>query len=182
MPVAGGTERIDVVVTDQGTVRQLAKDLKELAKAASFSGPNKRSDYGNAGQGIHALALKVQKGGDQMVRRAAMGFSQAVILDTPVDSGMARNNWIAQLNNASERVEEIGPFDKTGEMRIAENQALIAEYDGDMDDEIHITNNARHITPLNQGWSEQAPAGFVEAALGAASEIIQKSRILSSDD
>jgi hypothetical protein len=30
---------------------------------------------------------------------------------------------------------------------------------------IHLNNNLPYIIPLNQGWSTQAPAGFIDMAI-----------------
>ena len=44
--------------------------------------------------------------------------------------------------------------------------------------EIHITNNAPHIQPLNDGHSKQAPAGFVQIAVMEGLAGLRRARIV----
>lgn len=106
------------------------------------------------------------------VRRVAIAADQAVVSGTPVDTGRAKSNWIVQLGSPADEI--IGPY-SPGEAGSTEAQntqaaldqaeAVISRYQSGQDVEIHITNNLPYIQRLNDGYSDQAPANFVEEAI-----------------
>lgn len=98
--------------------------------------------------------------------------------NTPVDTGKARSNWAVSLDNpfAGTRLpyspylsrHKHGDGGSIGETR---NQAgvvwaaasvLKANKAGAS---VYISNNLPYIQRLNEGWSDQAPAGFIQAAV-----------------
>lgn len=91
----------------------------------------------------------------QTVRKVALTVDRELVLKTPVDTGRARSNWIPSLEAPSVRL--VGPGQKP-------------DIDGDLaqytvDKTIFITNNLPYIRRLNEGHSDQAPAGFVDDAI-----------------
>jgi len=113
--------------------------------------------------------IQVEIGTNLWKQNIAAAVSQAIILGTPVDTGQARGNWLASLGSpistASTRT------DKSGGGTIARNMGIIRA--ATLNAPIYITNNVGHIQRLNDGWSAQAPAGFVESAI-LAGEITAK--------
>lgn len=78
--------------------------------------------------------------------------------------GNARANWIPSVGAPSQDAV-IGPA--TGNALAAQGVADVASYkltDGDL----YLTNRTPYIRRLNDGYSQQAPALFVEAALERA--------------
>lgn len=127
-------------------------------------------------QRMARLGAKVAENADKTVRKAAMAADQAVVLATPVDTGRARANWIAALDARAP-----GPTtstDKGGSRAIAAARATIAGYDGDVNAEVHITNNLAYIGRLNEGSSYQAPAGFVRTAIRRGIAAVKGARLL----
>jgi hypothetical protein len=116
-----------------------------------------------------SLGLQVAEGADVVVRKVALAADQVIVMATPVDEGRARSNWIAALDAAA-----VGTVEPYAEGAAAANGAIeqaarvIADYDGDVHSEIHLTNNLPYIGELNDGSSAQAPAGFVEKGVTAA--------------
>jgi hypothetical protein len=99
-------------------------------------------------------------------RIVALKALRNVVLATPVDTGRARGNWRVGVN-----------FDPTGEIERKSRKGSIAikvgqsEIAGAKDKglvDIVIANNLSYIERLNDGWSEQAPAKFVEKAIRRA--------------
>jgi len=91
----------------------------------------------------------------QTVRKVALTVDRELVLKTPVDTGRARSNWIPSLEAPSVRLVEPGQKpDIDGEL---------AQYT--VDKTIFITNNLPYIRRLNEGHSDQAPAGFVDDAV-----------------
>lgn len=114
---------------------------------------------------------KIAEGADKLVRKVALVIDQAVVIGTPVDTGRARSNWIVQIGSPAEGTI---PTHGTGaaQAAVVQGQSVIRNYIGGSGLSIHITNNLPYIGRLNEGWSKQAPANFVqEAAREAASAV-----------
>lgn len=107
-------------------------------------------------------AKKVSENSDRLVRRCALAIDAAVVLATPVDTGRARSNWQVEIGGAATGTVEA--TDKSGQGAIAQGTQAIERYVGGQG-AIFITNNLPYIERLNDGWSAQAPAGFVERAV-----------------
>ncbi len=118
--------------------------------------------------GLREFGAKMKKHGENvelnaahLVRKAALAVDATVVLATPVDEGRARGNWQVALNGPASGTLEIE--DKNGAAAIAQGKATIPGHKPG--GSIHITNNLPYIGRLNDGWSAQAPAGFVQAAV-----------------
>lgn len=129
---------------------------------------------------------KVAEGADALTRKVALAADQAVVMETPVDTGRARSNWIAALGAAPDTVIDAyapGEGGNTGaentQAAINQGEAVISGYQSGQ--EIHITNNLPYIQRLNDGWSAQASAQFVEQALMEAAQVVQFGRIVDGD-
>jgi hypothetical protein len=136
---------------------------------------------------ITTLANNVVVNSDALVRKVALVADQAVVSSTPVDTGRARSNWIAQIGTAAETTIEPyapGKAGSTGAANVeaarAQAEAVVATYEGGKGQEIHITNNLPYIDPLNKGHSAQAPAGYVEEAIQLAVDAVNNTRILDT--
>jgi hypothetical protein len=100
---------------------------------------------------MKALVLEI----DRELRRSGTG--------TPVDTGHARANWIPSVS--SPYMQEVdGTSDATHDAGLAEVMA----YKLASGATLYLTNNVPYIRRLNDGWSEQAPALFVERAIARA--------------
>lgn len=121
----------------------------------------------------------------RLVRAVAIAADQAVVSATPVDTGRARSNWVAQIGAQFSGVIDAyapGAGGSTGQQNVqaALDQAerVINQYTSGFDQAIYITNNLPYIGRLNEGYSAQAPANFVELALIEAVAVINRSRII----
>ncbi len=128
----------------------------------------------------------VTEGADALVRKVAIAADQAVVFSTPVDTGRARSNWIAQLDSPVTSVIDAykpGFKGSTGASNaqgaLDQGSRVIANYKGG--DSIHITNNLPYIQKLNEGSSAQAPGNFVEIAILEALQAVQFGRIVDGD-
>lgn len=125
------------------------------------------------------LADRVAKNAPALVRKVALAADQAVVLSTPVDTGRARSNWIAQIGSAPSTVIESyapGQAGASAQGALDQAAAVISGYTSGQ--EIHITNNLPYIQRLNDGFSPQAPAGFVEKAVQNAVKTLKAGRLL----
>lgn len=132
----------------------------------------------NLNEFTRRMRARVNALGDNLtktVRRVALTADAAVVLGTPVDTGRARSNWIVSLGAApTQTIEAYAPGEEgmTGgantQAALEQGESVIKEYVSGQGMEIHITNNLSYIQRLNDGYSAQAPANFVETAVQEA--------------
>lgn len=120
---------------------------------------------------------------NKVVRQVALVASTELIISTPVDTGRARSNWQVGVGEPVFNARE--PFvPGVAGSTISENtQQAINEASKKIQTRkpeatIYINNNLPYIGRLNEGYSAQAPAGFVEAALKKAVAAIRKTKVL----
>lgn len=128
---------------------------------------------------MRALGTRVEAGSWRVAQKAALAASQAVIVATPVDTGRARSNWLLSMNSPREEViEPLADGEAATQPAIDAAQAVIATYSGARDRSIHITNSVDYIGKLNDGWSAQAPRGYVRMAVVAGVAAVRGARVL----
>lgn len=101
-----------------------------------------------------AYEKKVVQRLEDSVRFFALSFYSGVKMMTPVDTGRARANWGLDINIIDVSIVE--PASPKGFDAVARYK---------LSDVINISNNLPYIRRLNEGYSGQAPAGFVEDAI-----------------
>ncbi len=129
---------------------------------------------------------KVAEGADALTRKTALAVDQAVVTGTPVDQGRARSNWIVAINSTPSEIIDAYDPGKDGSTAASNAQAALDQAEAVVrnyqhGDEIHITNNLPYIARLNDGYSAQAPANFVEQAVQEAVQVVQYGRIVDGD-
>lgn len=102
-----------------------------------------------------AYEKKVVQRGEEAVRFTGLSLITHLKNDTPVDTGRARANWHIDLNVVDVRLVE--PNEGLSPDAVA---TVVARYK--MGGVIYISNNLPYIRRLNDGYSQQAPAGFVD--------------------
>lgn len=122
---------------------------------------------------------RVADNADRLVRRCALAIDTAVVLATPVDTGRARANWQVEIGQAP--TGEVDAKDVSGQTAIQQGKVAIEGYKSGS--AIFITNNLPYIERLNDGWSKQAPAGFVEQAVqvGVNAVIAEAAKIVDGE-
>lgn len=130
---------------------------------------------------LNRFAARMKKHGDRLpknvavnVNRAALRILSVVVPATPVDTGRARGNW--QTSIGSPLLGETGRLDKTGGVTINAGRAALSGRKAEQT--IYITNNVPYIGRLNDGYSAQAPANFVERAIKIALIGVRNARYL----
>lgn len=109
---------------------------------------------------IEACKDKVDRIQTETQKRTALLVHGAVVSSTPVDTSRARSNWTTTINTVSTTQREADQAAKSN----AEIEAVVSQTIS-IDDTIYIANNLPYIERLNDGYSAQAPAGFVEEAV-----------------
>lgn len=112
----------------------------------------------NGAQGFLAFKEKVRDRAAKVMREAVMSCGSAIILDTPVDSGLLRGNWQAAPHTPPAGVKTLK--DPSGTAAIAAlSRALAALQPGDA---LFLVNNLPYAEAVEYGrHSRQAPAGMV---------------------
>lgn len=101
---------------------------------------------------------------EKTVRAVALVVDETLVNTTPVDTGRARSNWNPSLNTPDGTIVE--PDHKKPIAPVAAAYKIT--------DTILISNNLPYIKRLNEGYSKQAPAGFVDAALERGKRAVKK--------
>lgn len=123
-----------------------------------------------------------EKGLAGLMRMATIEFYRQVTISTPVDTGRARAGWFITLGKPSDEVIPEAPQSNGGKKTRKNkkkkkggkkkkgtyyktppiDQRMPATISAR--DTVYVTNNTPYIQRLNEGYSEQAPARFVETA------------------
>jgi hypothetical protein len=129
------------------------------------------------------IARNVPLEANRIKKQVAKAVNAAVVNGTPVDTGKARSNWIATLGGPADIV--IMPYFPTSHGGIGEtaNASAAIEHaelviDGVVPGQtINFTNSVDYIMLLNTGWSDQAPAMFVEQAVDVGVATIRNASV-----
>lgn len=101
---------------------------------------------------------------DTAIKNIAFGIDGDLKEETPVDTGWAMNNWIAQGG-----MPFAGTLGSNEDVDFTTANLLsaieIMKYNVKGGQPLFITNNVPYIVELNAGSSKKAPAGFVEAII-----------------
>jgi hypothetical protein len=104
---------------------------------------------------------------DRVQKRIGLDVLRRVVLATPVDTGRARGNWQVSIDSFPD--DEFDQMDKSGGGTITAGFAVMQN--PKIYRQTVISNNVPYIGRLNDGYSKQAPAGFVEAAIDQATRL-----------
>lgn len=128
------------------------------------------------------LGEAIESGARQILADVSDAVQVHLIHATPVSdpstghSGRARNNWIASINNPSTAVTYNGPFEASGEQRISTNRTIIEN--NSRGRPVYITNNLNYIQALNDGYSAQAPAGFIQQGMLVGIQAVKGAKLM----
>ena len=106
---------------------------------------------------MKAWERKTERKMDLAVRKIALEMFRKIILKSPVDTGRFRGNWQLAIGSVPEGTLELD--DKTGTATIAKGAATVMGINAG--DTIYFANNLPYARRLEEGYSQQAPAGMV---------------------
>ncbi len=109
------------------------------------------------GDQIRAVAKKTGETLDQVHINVTLKLFNAIVYDTPVDTGAARGGWIPSIG--APVLAPNGRIDQDGGSVRAEIEAVVGS--ATTDDITFFSNNVEYIIPLEYGWSRQSPEGMV---------------------
>lgn len=104
-------------------------------------------------------------------RTAAISLFSSVVMETPVDKGVLRNNWFASIGNVSS--ETTTEVDTQGNETIKRIENAIKGEK--LTDPIFLTNNLPYAATIEyDGHSQQAPQGMVRINAARWDEIVKE--------
>lgn len=128
-------------------------------------------------------AAKINKAASDAAIFMAETLVAELAYTTPVDTSQALSSWIVTLEAPSKDRKfphYYGEFGSSQAASAAETIRLAKEAlkNKKPGQAIWITNNQPYIVRLNQGWSQQQPAGFIERAILIARRATAKRKLI----
>lgn len=123
---------------------------------------------------ISAFAKKTNEQILALQKNMALRVYADIIQDTPVDSGLARSNWMLSVsvpNVSTTDVVTPGMEKEKINKKAVKDSALGSLVNMKRGQTIYITNSLPYILRLEYGWSKQAPQGMVRKALAKWTEV-----------
>ena len=107
-------------------------------------------------QEIKSFSVKAMATSEAKIKKAFMGLSTDIIMDTPVLSGRLRNNWFPSVNQGTDKTTKY-----TGEKGSAAISRVSA-VKFKLGDTLYLTNNLPYAKRIEfDNWSAKAPVGMV---------------------
>lgn len=113
-------------------------------------------------------------GNAERVRRAiVLKLFSSVILDTPVDTGRLRGNWLT--SQGSPKLNSVARVDSSGGSAIAEVQSNMGDGTS-QDTSVFLSNNLPYAARIEyEGWSKRkAPQGMVRKNVARIEQLVSK--------
>lgn len=114
-----------------------------------------------------SIHVELTEFASQEMRKLGILADQAIVAATPFDTGRAKSNWLMSLGAPDESINE-SSISINGSYSTQLAASVLGNYPTDSLPDIWICNNLPYIARLNDGWSQQAPAKFVETAIEQA--------------
>ena len=119
---------------------------------------------------MKAWERKTERKMDLAVRKIALEMFRKIILKSPVDTGRFRGNWQLAIGSVPEGTLELD--DKTGTATIAKGAATVMGINAG--DTIYFANNLPYARRLEEGYSQQAPAGMVALTIQEFQSVVSR--------
>lgn len=107
-----------------------------------------------------SFSLRLISEADDLTKKITGEMLQRVVVETPIDTSAARQNWRVGVGAINPLVDE-NETDGSGQGAIRKGLATI-QSGGGIGKIVYVSNSIQYITALNNGHSMQAPKNFVE--------------------
>lgn len=116
---------------------------------------------------VRAVVEAIDQFTERAVTRLALNITANLVEDTPRDTGWAAANWVPAIGVSRDTTEGTEPTPQEVAARASEQAAATtALFSYRLPrGAIFINNNVPYIPRLNDGYSRQAPAGYVQNAI-----------------
>lgn len=116
------------------------------------------------------FSVKTKGIGDKVLRQSAFDLFASIVRQTPVDTGVLRNNWFATIGTRSTETTEDEDKAGAGTLSRIEDVLDSAEWSST----VYLTNNLDYSIPIEyDGWSAQAPQGMVRVNVARWDTIVK---------
>lgn len=102
----------------------------------------------------------------------AIEIAESLVIKTPVDTTRAEANWIAALNTVPQEFDESKR--NSGGNRINLDKAKALAKRMKLGDVFVMANSTPYIFALENGWSQQAPAGMRDITAAAFGRMVER--------
>ena len=119
---------------------------------------------------VNAFTDKTKRKFDLAVRKISLEMFTRVVLKSPVDTGRYRANWQVAIGSIPQGTLEID--DVTGQIAINKIEAATLQVEAG--DVITLVNNLPYGPRLENGHSQQAPAGMVALTIQEFETIVKE--------
>jgi hypothetical protein len=138
---------------------------------------------------MNEYAKAVRFGTTRLVQNAAMGFQEAAVRATPVDTGKARSNWRASIDFLLYgEIPAYSPYPKrsgpklnetaNANAAIAQAYKTIKQFNAEKHSAVIIQNDSPYIGKLNDGTQSRQSSNMIEIGVLAARQRIRTTKIL----
>ena len=119
---------------------------------------------------VSKFVEKAKKNPETVMRQVSIKLFSAIIKASPVKTGRFRMNWMASDGTPASGTTDA--TDKSGNIAIGNATSFVLK-SADWH-EFTLTNNLPYAQPLEYGWSQQAPQGFVRVNVGRFQNLIDQ--------
>jgi hypothetical protein len=111
--------------------------------------------------GLDAFIAKAKANADTVVRQASLSVLSSVVKRSPVDTGRFRGNWQTTIDAPASG--DVSLLDKSGAASISAGVGALTNVKAG--ETVWIVNNLPYAQRLENGYSDQAPAGMVRVTV-----------------
>jgi len=112
-------------------------------------------------------------------RSASLELFSAIVKETPVDKGVLRNNWFANIGSGS--VEVTGEGGETSAPTIAKIKQIVNEVE--LPEDLYLTNNLPYASTIEfDGHSKKARQGMVRVNVARWDKMVTRAARRSRRD
>jgi hypothetical protein len=131
---------------------------------------------------INFIIQDLERFTEREIRELTLEVTANLTERTPVDIGWARANWVPAIGTPY-LVDLSGLKDdaarraaiSSAQAESQRGQAAVLGYRMSQGP-LFVSNNVPYIARINEGWSKQAPAGFVQAEVAIAVQTVSRRR------
>ena len=130
---------------------------------------------------VRAIVRDLERFTERLIVKITLDVTANLVETTPVDTGWARANWVPSVGKRSRRPAESfsgrtpSAFVQAAAAKQTAGTAQALSYKLERG-RVFVTNNVKYINRLNDGYSRQAPAGFVQRAIRKAVTMARRFR------
>jgi hypothetical protein len=137
-----------------------------------------KATFGDYAKQLRIYAKEAPKAPRSYIKNLALAINHTLVMATPIRSGRAKTNWQVGINYPPGGYllefpthPQPGIYLEDVAAQLVNNESIIKGFSSGR---IFIINNAPYIGRLNEAYSTQAPAGYIESAIANAKEGIRK--------